>query len=229
MGLDSREQTLAKVSKAGASIKKNGDAKDVSSRVNSVVSFYYELGDFTAALIVADKMPTPRAQAHLRYEICRRGAECGKMKWDECLAHLKEYMDTKPEAHEMMNAKYTMAGILRDRMGDAKKALAIYTEINDPPRSLWELVTTYRRLGEKRKAENILQEIASIFERDAPRAILTLAQFCEADGDKKKAIALYRRLLSQPEWKKTGESSQAHQALERLGERTGGAMINEVR
>ena len=64
---------------------------------------------------------------------------------------------------------------------------------------------------------------------DAPRAILTLAQFCEADGDKKKAIALYRRLLSQPEWKKTGESSQAHQALERLGERTGGAMINEVR
>ena len=67
-----------------------------------------------------------------------------------------------------------------------------------------------------------------MFANDAPRAVLTLAQFCEQDGDKKKAIALYRRLLSQPEWKKTGESSQAHQALERLGERTGGAMVNEV-
>ena len=67
-----------------------------------------------------------------------------------------------------------------------------------------------------------------MFANDAPRAVLTLAQLCEQDGDKKKAIALYRRLLSQPEWKKTGESSQAHQALERLGERTGGAMVNEV-
>ena len=51
----------------------------------------------------------------------------------------------------------------------------------------------------------------------------------EEDGNVKQAIAIYRRLLSQPEWKKTAESSWAHQALERHGVATGGAVVNEVR
>ena len=51
----------------------------------------------------------------------------------------------------------------------------------------------------------------------------------KSDGEKEKAIGLYRQLLKNPKWKQSGASSQAHQALERFGIATGGAMTNEVR
>ena len=35
--------------------------------------------------------------------------------------------------------------------------------------------------------------------------------------------------MKHPKWKQSGASSRAHQALERLGVATGGAMTNEVR
>jgi hypothetical protein len=68
----------------------------------------------------------------------------------------------------------------------------------------------------------------SMFPDYAAKAVYQTAQYREADGEKETAIALYKRLLRQPEWKKTWESSQAHQQLERLGVATGGAVINEV-
>jgi hypothetical protein len=55
-----------------------------------------------------------------------------------------------------------------------------------------------------------------------------MAQYREADGEKKAAIALYKRLMKHPEWKKSHESSLAHQQLERLGVATGGAVVNTV-
>lgn len=206
---------------------KNDDKLKVS-RIRTMVSLFYDLNDFDSALIVADKMPGAGAIARQKYEISKVAAERGKGKWADCIPYLKDFLDAHPDADAVRETKYAMGWIYRDRMGDAKKALEVYLDIIDPPRSLWELVWTYRKLGEKSKAENVLTEIASLFEKDAPRAVLTLARYSEEDGNKKKAIALYKRLLSQPEWKKSGESSQAHQALERLGERTGGAMINEV-
>jgi hypothetical protein len=208
--------------------KVKNDNKLKVSRIRTMVSLFYDLNDFDSALIVADKMPGAGAIARQKYEISKVAAERGKGKWADCIPYLKDFLDTHPDADAVRETKYTMGWIYRDRMGEAKKALEVYLDIIDPPRSLWELAWTYRKLGEKSKAENVLTEIASLFEKDAPRAVLTLAQYSEADGNKKKAIALYKRLLSQPEWKKSGESSQAHQALERLGERTGGAMINEV-
>ena len=227
-GVDSREETNAKILKLVAGLQQVKDPKRRDGRVRTIVGLYYDLGDYSAALILADRVSSPLDASWLRYEICRTASDRGKPMWKECLVHLDEYIKRKPDAGRIMNAKYTIVWICRERTGDLERALKTCLDISDPPRSLWELVWTYRKLGEKKKAENCLVEISSLFDGDAPRAVLTLAQFCEQDGDKKKAIALYRRLLSQPEWKKTGESSQAHQALERLGERTGGAMVNEV-
>ena len=211
-----------------AGLQQVKDPKQRDARVRTIVGLYYDLGDYSAALILADRISEPLAASWLRYEICRTASDRGKPMWKECLAHLDEYIKRKPDAGRLLNAKYTIVWICRERTGDLERALKTCLDISDPPRSLWELTWTYRKRGEKKKAENCLVEISSMFANDAPRAVLTLAQLCEQDGDKKKAIALYRRLLSQPEWKKTGESSQAHQALERLGERTGGAMVNEV-
>lgn len=226
--LEKRDKITSRILALASGLGKIKDDKARASRVRTVIDLFYDLNDFDSAFIVADKMPGAGAAAYLRYEIAKTAAERGKGKWDDCIPHLKEYLNTHPESSSVLNAKYIMGWIYRERMGDAKKALEVYLDITDPPKSLWELAWTYRKLGEKSKAENTLTEIASLFEKDAPRAVLTLAQYAEADGNRKKAVALYKRLLSQPEWKKLGESSQAHQALERLGERTGGAMINEV-
>jgi hypothetical protein len=48
------------------------------------------------------------------------------------------------------------------------------------------------------------------------------------DGDVKRAIGCYRRILAHAEWKKTAAASQAHQRLEVYGIGTGGAVLNEV-
>ena len=107
--------------------------------------------------------------------------------------------------------------------------MKIYQDLNDPPRSLWGLAEALRESGKKNESYTTLTEIASIFPNDAPNAVLRMAQWKERDGDKEKAIALYRRLLSHPKWKQSSASSEAHQALERFGIATGGAMTNEVR
>ena len=54
-------------------------------------------------------------------------------------------------------------------------------------------------------------------------------RYFEAAGNKEQAIACYRRLMTQPEWKQSSYASQAHQALERLGvQQTGGGVVSEV-
>jgi hypothetical protein len=68
----------------------------------------------------------------------------------------------------------------------------------------------------------------SIFPDYGARSAYQMALYREADGEKEAAINLYKRLLRQKEWKKSPESSQAHQKLERYGIATGGAVINEV-
>ena len=152
-------------------------------------------------------------------------------QYRERAQYLEEYVGSRPppEADELRRAKYDLAGCYRHRLGEKEKALKIYRDIDDPPNSLWAIAGTLRELGKKKDAYGAVVEIASMFPDDAPRATLTAARWREEDGEKEKAIALYRRILSHPKWKQTGESSQAHQALERLGIATGGAMTNQVR
>ena len=133
------------------------------------------------------------------------------------------------DAAVSLRAKKTLAWFHKDRTRQYDKAIALYIDISEPPGTLWALQECYRRAGKKTEAYTVLTELASIFPSEAARAVWTHGQYREQDGEKDKAIALYRRLLSQPEWKKTSESSHAHQALERLGIATGGAVINEVR
>ena len=68
-----------------------------------------------------------------------------------------------------------------------------------------------------------------MFPSDASDAVYRMGEWREADGEKEKAIALYRRILKHPQWKASRAASSAHQALERHGVLTGGAMTNEVR
>ena len=140
-----------------------------------------------------------------------------------------EELVANADAAVSLRAKKTLAWFHKDRTRQYDKAIALYLDIAEPPGTLWALQECYRRAGKKTEAYTILTELASIFPSEAPRAVWTQGQYREQDGEKDRAIALYRRLLSQPDWKKSPESSHAHQALERLGVATGGAVINEVR
>jgi len=230
-GFETDEQNLARIGKLTATLNGLQDAEKVSGRVRTIINLFYDRRKWDEALMMVDRIKDPLGAAWLRYEVCEYCARNGAKGdwWERCVKALDEILGLKPDERGTLRAKYALARISRDRVGNPQRALKIILDIADPPTSLWELVTTYRVLGEKRKADSALEEIASMFPDQAPRAVWTLARFAEEDGDRKKAVALYRRLLSQPEWKKSGESSQAHQALERLGERTGGALTDKVR
>jgi len=109
-----------------------------------------------------------------------------------------------------------------------EKAIPLFIEIADPPASLWALQECFWRVGKKSQAQATLTEIASIFPPEAARAMYQKADYYQRDNDKAQAIAHYRRILAHPDWKKSGEASNAHQRLEQLGVETGGAVIHGV-
>ena len=228
-GYETTDELMKRIYALLGTVSKLKDDSAINGRVNTCIGLFIELGKWEEALAAVDRIKGALYAAWRRYEVTSGGAHHGKFKWKDCVAHLEEYLDRKPDEGGVKTAKYALARLLRDRCGDPERALKIFLDLSDPPTSLWELVWTYRALKQNSKAAMTLDEIASLFADQAPRAVWTMAQYCEQDGNKKQAIALYRRLLSQPEWKKSGESSQAHQALERLGVATGGAMVNEVR
>lgn len=184
------------------------------------------LGQPDAARDVAASVADVFARLRLQYDVENRFAQ-----YKAAAMYLEEFVGRKPSASPsaLRAAKYDLAGLYRQRLHASEKAVKIYQEIDDPPRSLWALSEALREVGKKNESYTVLAEIASIFPDDAPVAILRTAQWRESDGEKEKAIGLYRRILKHPKWKATGASSQAHQALERLGVATGGAMVNEAR
>lgn len=139
-----------------------------------------------------------------------------------------DQMEMQPDPEYVKNAKRMRAYLYKDRMNKFKEAIPLFTEAVDPPTSLWAIQECHRRIGEKDKAQQTLTEIASIFPNEASRAMYQKAEYFKADEDKINAIAHYRRILSHPEWKKSGQASQSHQRLEELGIETGGGVIHNV-
>ncbi len=221
--VETKDQIKIRFNKLLADVQKEPDKKVVLSRMLVIADALMGLGDFATARIVADMMKDQKQRLRYIYEIERR-----QWHWKEMLDVVNEYLALKGlDAGEVSDFKWRKVECL-DRLGKLEEEVKLLLDIADPPRSLWRLQDVYRRMGNKTKSYAVLNEIM-FFPKDAPGSVLKQAQYREADGEKDTAIALYRRLLSQPEWKQCGESSAAHQALERLGIATGGAMINTVR
>ncbi len=148
-------------------------------------------------------------------------------KYDGCVLTLEQIIANKdPEIS--LSGKKSLAWLYKDRIHDYEKALKIYIDISVPPGTLWDIQQCYRHLKRTKEALATLQEL-TFFPTEAARATWTMAEYHREDGNKEQAVALYRRLLSQPEWKKTSESSWAHQRLEAWGIATGGAVIETIR
>jgi tetratricopeptide (TPR) repeat protein len=212
---------VSDVTRVLRALKLDDDGKAKAAREFAIVLCDCQMFDEARTLL--DFVKDFTANRWLTYEIENRANNLPAAQ----LA-LEELVNSQDPAVSL-NAKKRLAWFHKERTRQYDKAIALYLDISQPPGTLWDLQTCYRRAGKKLEAYTVLTELASIFPQEAARATWVQAQYREQDGEKEKAVALYRRLLSQPEWKKTWESSQAHQALERLGIATGGAVINEVR
>ena len=195
----------------------------VNGRANTLVWELVKYGQNDSARAATEFCNNHLAKLSLKYHLEVR---LGDNK--AATLYIEEIVGMKPPPEDLRGWQYELAGHYLNRAGLPEKAVKLYEVINDPPRSLWGLASALRASKKPDAAYATMQEL-TFFPKEAPEAVLTMARWREADGQKDKAIGLYRSLMKHPEWKKTGQSSAAHQALERLGIATGGAMTNEVR
>ena len=196
--------------------------EDAEKRAREIIKVLCDSNMFIEARTLLPYVRNKIANLWSTYDI-----DLAERKYSDCVITL-EAIIADPDPQTSLSGKKALAWLYRDRMGEYAKSIKLSEEINQPPGTLWDIQWCYRRLGEKEKAQATLDEIM-FFQAEAARAVWTKAEYYREDGEKDKAVALYRRLLSQPEWKKTQESSWAHQKLEAWGIATGGAVINEVR
>ena len=225
-GKESKDARMKHLQKLMEIVRNTKDKKDRNGKVCHLAFYLVDSGEQALGRDVAQLMDGQLDKLWFCYEF-----ECKCRQWKAALQLLDEIVAAKPPPtpEEVLRAKWGIADICHNKIGDYDRAIKTYVDINQPPRSLWPLADCYRAAGKKQQGYQTLTEIASIFPDSAPAAVLKMAGWHLQDGNKDKAIALYRRLLSQPEWKERSESSAAHQALERLGIATGGAMTNTVR
>ncbi len=192
------------------------------ARAKSLMKRLADSGRIDNALSLLDLLPDASERLWTEYELHTR-----RLAWDNALFTLDQIEAIKDADHSRRVLK-ERARIYHREVGKYEDAIKIYQEINEPPGTLWEITDCYRRWGKKDEAQNTLTEIASIFPDQAARAVFAKAEMFRSDGERAKAIGLYRNLLSHPEWRKSSEASKAHDRLEDMGIETGGAVIHEV-
>ena len=183
------------------------------------------VGAYDAGRAMADVIKDPVEANFARYDV-----EYLAGNWKAAAFALEEIVPRLAEdPGRQRDTRYTLGWVYRDQLRDYESAIRVYREIDNPPRQLWEISSAYRGAKRMKEAKAALGELVGMYPREAAAAVYRMGEWAEQDGDRKGAIAFYRRILSQPEWKKSDAASRAHQSLERLGVATGGAMLNEVR
>jgi tetratricopeptide (TPR) repeat protein len=220
--LDAKQGPALAASLAGRLRASTVAAAEKERRARGLMDCLAQAAMPVEARTLLDLVTDPVQRLWAAYSIAERTADY-KAALSE-LAQLEQQAD--PEG--VRRAKRTRAYLYKDRTNECEKAIPLFMEVADPPATLWALQECFRRTGKKAEAQQTLTEIASVFPPEAARAMFQKAEYFERDGQKSEAIAHYRRLMAHPEWKASPESSRAHQALERLGIATGGAVLHDV-
>jgi tetratricopeptide (TPR) repeat protein len=182
-------------------------------------------------------------------DICREGGSYDLGNY--CLQQMKERPWAKYKEHEILvsrgkieeaaqvlqeleatgdvkwtnRAKLSRAELYRHRLNRQEEAIKLYTDINNPPSTLWAIQDSYMRLGKLEESIRVLSEIQNMFPDDAARALWQKAENNHRSGNKKQAASYAKALLSH--YKDSSESSRAHQLLEDYGIKTGGGVTHE--
>lgn len=217
-----RDKVDTLVNEIAGSLTKVADPKTRSARANDFIDKLLRIGRGKEAKLLLQHVSDPVARAW-------KGSDIGWRLGDgnfvvECLKPLEAMPDPKVSDE----AKRKHAACCQQLLHDYDTAIKLYEEAPAPPGTLWAVADCHRAAGRKPRAQQVLDEICSIFPNDAPNAMLRKGDWYRDDGDTKQAVGCYRRILAHAEWKKAGAASQAHQRLEAFGIATGGAVLNEV-
>ncbi|MCY3022774.1 MAG: tetratricopeptide repeat protein [Planctomycetota bacterium] len=216
-----RNDMVAEVSafvRAARDNAKDDNARnDAHNKLAWLVDRLCEMGDFTQAQLCADTIADPPYAAYKGYEVLAR-----RQKWTEGVAKLQE-IEKSPNQYWAGRAKEERARVYRECTGEYEKAIKLYQEIDKPPGTLWSIQDAYKRWGKVKEALTTLTEIENSFPDQAAAAAWRKVQYLEEAGDKTAAISGCRRILKL--YKGAGESSAAHQLLEKYGIKTGGGVF----
>jgi len=105
------------------------------------------------------------------------------------------------------------------------ESIQAYQQADSPPESLWGIADCYAKMGKVEQAVVQLREVESFFKDHAPEAALRIARLYNETGKDKLYIAALRSVLKK--YPESGQSSEAHQLLERLGVKMGGGVDAE--
>jgi tetratricopeptide (TPR) repeat protein len=96
-----------------------------------------------------------------------------------------------------------------------EQALASYRMADNPPDNLWKVVECFKGLGQVESAIGQLTEIENFFKAIAPRAAIEKAYVYRWARREKDEVSAFRTVLKK--YPETGESSRAHNELEKKG------------
>lgn len=109
--------------------------------------------------------------------------------------------------------------------GQMPEAIAAYKEADNPPHNLFRISECFSKLGKMDQAIEQLRQIQNFFQEQAPDAALRVAYIYRDAGQKDKFESALRAVLKK--YPKSGQSSTAHQELEKMGARIGGGVDAE--
>lgn len=164
---------------------------------------------------ICTEMGQPAGQMELlRYWHWKRNAELG-LPLCEQLKGVPEYAK---------DALWARAELLQ-WSNQFDKAIAAYREADNPPESQFRIAECLQRSGKVDPAVAQLMEIQNFFQKEAPEAALRIAWVYRDAGQKQKFETALRNVLKK--YPKSGQSSNAHQELEKMGAKIGGGVDAE--
>lgn len=151
----------------------------------------------------------------LRYYEWRKNPEKGPKLAEELAA---AYPNSAKEA-------LYMKGSIQQHHGQFEEAIKTYRRSEHVPHSVYRMAECFQRLGKPDSAIAQYRELENFFPDQAPEAALRIAWVHRDAGDQKQFIAALRAVLKK--YPKSGQSSTAHQELEKLGVKIGGGVDAE--
>ena len=176
-------------------------------------------GHYELARFCLDKMSDQLRATYGRYELLHQ-----RKQWEDA-ANVLQQIIAADDGYWKRRAEGQLADLYRVRLGKQEEAIKLYRQINNPPGTIWKISDAFIRMGKFDEGLSMLKELEASFPGEAPKAAWKRVSLLESRDKDDLAVAEARKIMKK--YPKSGESSKAHQFLEKRGYATGGAVIDE--
>jgi len=150
-------------------------------------------------------------------------------KWPDYVTVLDEFEKNTPSTKEGLQTKDWIrkqrAMVYHHKVRRFAEAIKLYYEINEPPKTLWNIQDCHGRMKKYKEQIGVLKELRASFPPEGPRAAQGIVKVYQRQKDERKAVEWCRLIMKA--YKDHSVSSWAHQELEKYGKATGGGVIDE--